>query len=303
MGLSAATAALAATGAVSSFAWFATNTNVTANGMVIKATSNEVFLQIKNSAATWSNTDAQTTAAALVGSQAILSPTHPVKSYDASKANEIATDDSGLKSYAGDGSETTQPNWVSATASSYNSATKNNEKYVDVSTAANTLATKTTTEGSSTTYTTNGYTLLNEFNLRLRPAESSNQPSVDWLTASVSWATTPTLSSDPIAASVRVLLWNTTDNVGAIYTPATSSDSDSAVAWTDNKADLLEANKTSSSTDLTASWTAASTDNPVKNIYVYVYFDGEDSNCTSKNIKTDNTYSVTVSFSVGKKSS
>ena len=48
MGLSAATALVAATGAVSSFAWFAANSSVSATGMVVKANASDAFLQIKN---------------------------------------------------------------------------------------------------------------------------------------------------------------------------------------------------------------------------------------------------------------
>ncbi len=286
IGLSAATAAVAATGAVSSFAWFATNNTVSATGMKIKASANEVYLQI-NTSNNWDDVnDAYRTKAASVG-EATLSAVHPVKAWDADKTSAKVDTTDGMTSYKGDGTETAIPNWVSATSASADSADKDDNPYTNKTTEANTATTSTSN---------NGYTLLNQFYLRLRPAESGTQPSVDNLTASVKWATTPTYASDAIAASVRVLLWNDTDDRGAIYTPATSGDGDSTVfteAWTVNGADLLGADTVKME---------GATENPynARLISVYVYFDGEDARCKSNNIKVNNSYSVNVDFSVSK---
>ncbi len=282
LGLSAATAAVAATGAVSSFAWFASNDNVTANSMKIKASSNEVYLQI-NTANTWTDTNnAYRTAPASV-TEATLSPTHAVEAWDESKKSVDIDATGGMVSYKGDGTENKIPSWVSATSASATESKRDNNPYTDRTAAANTV---TTSESN------NGYTLLNQFYLRLRPAESGTQPTVNKLEASVEWATLPTLSSDAISGSVRVLLWNTTDSIGTIYTPAKTTEGTPALtqAWTANTASLI---------GTSATWTAKKdSDYNAKLISVYVYFDGADAACTSNNIKVDNTYSVNVSFKV-----
>ncbi len=286
IGLSAATAAVAATGAVSSFAWFATNNTVSATGMTIKASANEVYLQI-NTDNSWTGTGAYRTVGATVAN-ATLTAVHPVEGWDDAKKSVKVDTDGGMTSYKGDGTETKFPAWVSATSASADSADKDTNPYTDKTTEAN-------KESKEVTDSNNGYTLLNKFYLRLRPAESGTQPSVDNLTASVKWATTPTYSSDAIAASVRVLLWNSTDEVGAIYTPATSVDGTTTSfteTWTVNSANLLGTDKTME----------GSKDNPynARLISVYVYFDGEDANCKSNNIIVDQSYSVNVHFSVSK---
>ncbi len=285
LGLSAATAAAAATGAVSSFAWFASNDTVTTNSMKIKASSNEVYLQI-DKANTWNDTNnAYRTASASV-QEATLSPTHAVKSWDDSKKSINIDGTGGMVSYKGDGTETKIPSWVSATSASATESKRDDNPYTDRTATANTV---TTSESN------NGYTLLNQFYLRLRPAESGVQPSVNKLQASVQWAILPILSSDAISASVRVLLWNTTDKIGTIYTPAKDTSESATVlkqAWTTNDASLI---------GTSAAWTATTASGyNAKLISVYVYFDGEDAACTSNNIKVDNTYSVNVSFKVTK---
>ncbi len=282
LGLSAATAAVAATGAVSSFAWFASNDNVTADSMKIKASSNEVYLQIdtKN---TWADTNNAYRAASASVTEATLSPTHAVEAWDESKKSVDIDATGGMVSYKGDGTETKIPSWVSATSADATESKRDDNPYTDRTSAANTVTTSTSN---------NGYTLLNQFYLRLRPAESGAHPSVKKLEASVEWATLPTLSSDAISESVRVLLWNTTDNIGTIYTPAKTSDSTAVLtqAWTANTASLIGSS---------ATWTAKTdSDYNAKLISVYVYFDGEDAACTSNNIKVSNTYSVNVSFKV-----
>ncbi len=288
LGLSAATAAVAATGAVSSFAWFATNDTVTATAMSIKASTNEVYLQI-NTENVWTDANSSYRSANATVATDTVSAVHPVEAYDDAKKSIKIGESGSMTSYKGDGTEVKIPSWVSATSADATTATKDSNPYNDRTTAANTV----TTSSAS-----NGYTLLNQFYLRLRPADSGTQPSVDNLNASVKWTTTPTLANDALAKSVRVLLWNSTDEVGVIYTPATATSGESTTltdAWTVNDADLLGTGSTKMEGKTTDNYNS-------RLISVYVYFDGEDENCKTNNIKVDNTYSVEVSFKVSKNS-
>ena len=90
LGLLLLSTAASVTGTV---AWFAANATVEATGMNIKATSNNQFLQIQTSAASWSETDAQTTVAVNNSPVAELLPTHV--------ANSVATGGATFTAYSG----------------------------------------------------------------------------------------------------------------------------------------------------------------------------------------------------------
>ncbi len=266
LGLSAATAAVAATGAVSSFAWFASSTTVEASGMKIKATSNNVFLQIRNSNTTaWNNTDPFTSAGAAL-EVATVSP--------AAVVNSIGTDEKSTVAYTGG-----EAVWTTTTSDDQDSATKGDAmKYKDITSTANPADVKAAT----------GYTLKNTFTLRLRPTykDSTNladtQPTSGPLTAAVDWnGTAPSFDKDPIAKAVSVLVY--TGTKGELFTVG----DDGKFARTTG----------TSSVNLVESMEAGEEDKNVT-CYVYVFFDGENENCKTTNIKVDNEYAIKVSFSV-----
>lgn len=265
LGLSAATAAVAATGAVSSFAWFVGSYSVTAKDMTIKAITNEAFLQIKQSEQVWTDTSKTYTEAVALYTSRSVSPTVPTKTVVTKGATTFT---------AYDGADA--PCWAYGAASAKDDEAVDSNGYYDVTDEANDWS-------ATESEITNGYTLYNKFTLRLRPVTnttSSTVATVKELTASVAWATDPTGDSNNLKNAVRVLIWNETDSKGVVYTPGTA-----------NTTDLLSSNKMKSVTD-------GSED---RDIQVWVYFDGTANDCYSDNIpsvETDNSYSVKITFSV-----
>ncbi len=272
MGLSAATALVAATGAVSSFAWFAANSSVTATGMVVKANATESYLQIKNhnmwdetnskiveNTDKWDITTSDYKSAANVmnpAKNALLSPTHATKT-----AVEGTGSETLVEWVAGD-----KPCWAYATANTTTSAAKASV-YTDKSTEANNLG-------------ANGFTLYNQFDLRIRPAtDGSSELKTGALTASVTWAETP---ENDLACAVRVLVVNETNSyTGRVFDDKNFNGSSSST-FTDS---VTLANSMSSKADDTR-------------IGVYVYFDGEDAHCFSNNANNLYDYKVNVTFAV-----
>ena len=255
---------MAATGAVSSFAWFAANSNVSATGMVVKANATASYLQIKsanqkfNNGSSdvkdeWNNTQSDYKSAAADAGNGVLSPTSLVKS--------IAEDKRSTAPWE----KGQDPKWAYATSDNVTSHIRKSE-YEDKSDVANTAG-------------NNGFTLLNEFDLRIRPVSTgATQTKAGALTASVAWAgTAPT---DALAKAVRVFVYNATDGdnkTGVLFSYA------SGTAWTtstEKLAEKMEGGKAD------------------KKIKVYVFFDGEDENCFSNNADIGASYSVTVNFAV-----
>lgn len=174
--LSAATALVGATGAVSSFAWFATNSHVTADGMTIKAESTNEFLEIKKAADTWDNAKSNTSAT-FETEPKTLKPTSLVKEFNTTTVEQYA--DNG-KSHA----------WVNATSNDVANGKKNGE-YVDVTKLAETVG------------TSNQYTLIADFDLRLRYTASMGEPEQYNLSAVVYWANG---ASDNLSKTVEVFM-------------------------------------------------------------------------------------------------
>ena len=193
LGLSAATALVAATGAVSSFAWFAANGTVEANGMTIKALSTTAYLQIKNSEAVWS--EGNHTAANALTSEATLNPTHIFGTLDVNPEGTDKTTD-----YVNGSSV----KWASANSDKVTESTKVGH-YTDVSGTAD--------PDDANIATT--YTLKNTFDLRLRPnsGATTSQATAGALTASVAFANS---SRDDIKQAVSVFV--TIGEKGMLFT-------------------------------------------------------------------------------------
>ena len=252
LGLSAATALVAATGAVSSFAWFAANGSVTADGMNVKALSTTAYLQIKNSTATWSTSENQVAASAVTG-EATLNPTHIFKSL---KVNSGATADETTPYDKG-----STVVWASANSNKVTESTKDGH-YTNVT---QTAAPAETQNGATT------YTLINTFNLRLRPnVGTDSQATAGALTASVAFANK---SSDEIRKAVSVFV--TIDTKGMLFT----NDGTTFTATGDKQ--LVDQMTT---TEVSAK--------------IYVFFDGENAACFTNNVNVNSAYSVKVTFSL-----
>ena len=265
LGLSAATALVAATGAVSSFAWFATNSQVTATGMVIKAESTNAFLEIKNATASWDNDHSNVTAAATQGTKTIK-PT--------SLVSEITNENKEVTPYTDDG---TAHKWVSATANS-----------VDVGTATSVF--EDVTKVAEATDTTNLYTLISDFDLRLRYTAGMTKDNYN-LSAKVDWTTSSTTTTKgALADSVRVFM--VIGKVGEEAIPEPFSSASGKVfsarngAWKTGKvlSNAFVANEGQKGT----------------RVRVFAYFEGQDAACTTVNAVADSSYSFTITFSVSK---
>lgn len=130
--------------ASSTFAWFSLNTQVQATGMQITATSENKFLQIVNSATSFSSTEAQTSATATNATKAVK-PTTAVKSIESNSVTALdnATVASAIK-------------WAEAYS---------NNPAVSTQTSGYTDVTVKATASDDT----NVYTLINDFKVRLNP--------------------------------------------------------------------------------------------------------------------------------------
>lgn len=186
--LSAATALVGATGAVSSFAWFATNGNVSATGMAIKSKVTNNYLEIKNGAAEDSNENWLTTVAAKSALKEVA-PVHPAKSF----AEETKT----YVEY--DGGENLS--WVVANSKDADKYEKDGD-YSSVTMPA---------EGGD-------YALAETFNIRIRPG-TETLTATNLALSSVAWSNSDEITGDAakIAPAMRVLAYNATVKRGTIF--------------------------------------------------------------------------------------
>ena len=185
LGLSAATALVAATGAVSSFAWFAANGTVEAHGMTIKALAADAYLQIGNADETFSDTSKSYTSAASTKTNAqVLTPAHLYTSVN--EDNRSGVEYNGGKDRV----------WVTGHSKSVDSGAL---------------------EGTFTTINSdlNQYVSENVFKLRLRPAANGTQPTAKLLDISVNWAS-GSIPDGKLKDSVSVLVSN--GEAGQLFT-------------------------------------------------------------------------------------
>ncbi len=272
MGLSAATALVAATGAVSSFAWFAVNSTVTAGSMVIKANSTDAFLEIKkgDGTTTWPTTGSATSVT--VNNDAVkLSPTH---------VTSKATDESAkVTSFTDFTQGTEKHSWVYTVSNDADSYLGSGQ------TASYEYVTTTADKG-------NTYTLLTSFDLRLRYTESAKDKSYT-LSAAITWdSETSALGALGDSARVLMVIGGTeSDKVqGNGYVFNARKKGNDASGWNakgsvEQKIAILnnfKANKSNQGT----------------RVHLFYYFDGEDVACTTKNAAVDSSYSITATFSV-----
>ena len=191
LGLSAATALVAATGAVSSFAWFAATGTVAANGMTIKALAADAYLQIGNKNEDFADTKNSYTSAASTKTDAqVLIPAHLYKT--------VSPDNKSGDEYDGGATKV----WVTGHSKSVDSAAL---------------------EGTFTTIDNGAlgqYVSQNEFKLRLRPAANGTQPTAQSLAISVNWVNTSIPDEDTLRNSVSVLVSNESKGQLFTYSPS-----------------------------------------------------------------------------------
>ncbi len=263
LGLSAATAAVAATGAVSSFAWFATNATVTATGMKVKVQSASTLL-IDTASTT-------NTAGRLANGLSSKAATTSTASETAS-ISPVSTVDGTNWFYA----EAEKVSEKDAKKGSYKAVEdgKENKYYL-----ANTFylqnfdATKSTSDSTEKKLVIDKITL--EYTTSDKLGSSFRVLTVVEENKKVFCA--PAVSPAPTTGGVK-------DDTGAIeaITYATSTYSSNVATLTDNNELIADV-----------------TYNTVYTAKVYLYFDGEDTNCFTDNIPTTlSDYTVSISFTL-----
>ncbi len=300
LGLSAATAAVAATGAVSSFAWFAVNDKVGTEAMTIKADSGQ-YLEIRSVNADNSGTWART-AAAISGKKELK----PVSIGKLSNGAFTA------------GTTWSGHNWVNTSSDSVDDATKGTTAtYTDVTSLTDVVS------NNATDYKNNVYALVEEFDIRVRYLGDSS--TAYKLTANVDWASTPDDASNKTNDTNTTKTNYYLHNAARVYfvVGAVNDETDTHAKAIDNNStgkDLATShadagtsgdwNIKSDATGLTLvdSMTAKKSDsvktggdglgNGVR-VRLYFYFDGEDANCFSSAVLGSD-YSIKVSFNVTK---
>ena len=232
------------------FAWFSTNTSVTAGGMSIQAKSETIFLQIVNANTAFNDDLDQINADAVVANTTVA-PVHPAKS--------LATDLKTIEKYtdADTAIDFTKIVWVTAFSNKVDSSAKPaGSLYTDISS------------------TIESNVLKNTFSVRLNPSKGGKVVSGENLTINnVEFDQINGTEDKSLLSAVRILVAGP-DGV-AIF-----DESGTLIAGTAILASTLKADGT-----------------PVE-LTVYVYFDGEDTDCHSNNVEFDEKYTVTFKLDI-----
>lgn len=245
----------------SSFAWFSMNEKVSANGMIVTAKGDQVYLQIVNAETAFVAGSAQTAAQATtyhgetVGEETkevALLPTNVVKSI----SNGSIVDYDGGKDFA----------WVTNIGKAPNDGDPvDDSKYTDVTTAAN--------------QEYNNYVLKNTFKVRLDPTAGAEVASGALKIETINLTTTVT---EDYKKCLSVFVVSTIGgNVkGAVYDYETGD-----FVLRQDSSDVLSADPFT---------------NAEATIDVYVFFNGESEFCTLANLTAalTKTFAIDITFTV-----
>ena len=253
----------------STFAWFSMNDRVEAKGMTVTAKAEQVYLQIVNDATAFDNKQAQTSATATNsgyttpdgGGEATPSTFLPITvASGLTNANKTLTNVTAGEN----GLLSNAIKWYVNYSNDPAAYKNDNNEYseVTVDTAEQNLK---------------PYCLINTFYVRLNPATNVTTTSSP-LRSEIA---TAFATGDPMAETVSVLV------VCGNYAQLWKQTSLNAWASTGNAL-----------TD--GGFANAGTNNGGHEVKVYIFFDGENANCTTNNVKTTN-YAVTVNFTVAAK--
>ena len=244
--------------AASTFAWFSMNTTVTAKGMSIKAKSDTPFLQIVNASTDFDNTQKQVEASAVNATKDVR-PT----------AVGTTTGEGATLAYVAYAKDTATANlkWVESFSNdpdAYQSEEAADRKFTDITTKAN------------ATDTTNIYTLINTFKVRLNPATGATTANNFQVSKVTIEKTNEGETANELDNAVRVLIVCGDKNVLYKY-----GASEASLVITDQSKVLAD---------------TVTTDE--KEVKVYVFFDGEDENCKTNNALEADSYAVTIEFKI-----
>ena len=253
----------------STFAWFATNMNVKATGMTVTAKGEQIYLQIIKDSESFTPGADQSVAGATYTHNPDATPAVKIQLLPTSV--RTAGEGSTLSAYTG----ATAPAWVSAVGKTNVDGSALNNAYENVTGDAN-------AEGN------NGkYFLKNSFYIRLDPTAGG-------LTSSAL-----RVSSIDLATSIQDTTGKNFMKALSVLVVCTIDSGESAQVkgdiWNYNGTQFVH---TAGSTQLSGD-TFTVTDKSAK-VDVYVYFDGDNGNCTLAKLAevTGATYTVDVNFTV-----
>ena len=245
----------------STYAWFAQNTNVTADGMSVQAQAEGGIVISNADKGKWSSTaTAKTTSAKLFPTS-----TRDVTTWYHNKSTEA---DNAAASQAAD---TYQTLTLKNSENSYGVGyvdTDNNNAYND---------------GDASYY------LLNEFTIK---SSSENMDNVDFYINSVT--VTGAEDSAKLDASLRIAIKVGTDQNTYIYAPIADATTSYKVGGSNTSSITARTTEKNVKTTVTA---IPATNEGVK-VQIYAYFEGEDAECKSTNVSgiTPDNLSVSVVF-------
>lgn len=247
----------------STYAWFAQNTNVTANGMSVQAQAEGGIVISNSDKETWTST------ATATATNATLFPT---------STRDVATWYHNKSTNANDAA-------ASQAANTYETLSlKNSENN-------NTYGVGYVDANSNNTYDTGeaAYYLLNEFTVK---SASNTLSGITFYINSVT--VTGTNSSAELDAALRIAIKVGTDSNTYIYAPITGATDKYRVGGAENSELTVKTNDKNVATAVN-SIPATDAGVPVK---IYAYFEGEDANCKSTNVsgKILDNLSVSVVF-------
>ena len=241
----------------STYAWFANNTKVTAEGMSITALSEGANLEIAWTSTSFEagktligQTEAATNSATIAATE--LLPTHYVKTGDTDFIGK--TEKGGAILAVGDWAHTFSAKYDTATTTDYTYETAQLTKVEALNTASP---------------ATTAWTLVVPIYLRMNPNSSTGIANLK-ATATIS-TTAANAANQKMLNAARVLYVVDGDVVG------TGAASGTAV------------------TGLGTVAAPVSGTSAVKTVYAVIYIDGEDASCTSKNFNT-NDWTVSIDF-------
>ena len=233
----------------STYAWFSMNTTVKATDMKVTAKSDDVFLQIVNHGTAFDANAAQTEIASNAAQKAIR-PTNVYATFDATNPTDFAggTNFVFVSNYSSDPTESTKAG-----------------AYTDVTPLA------------KATDTTNVYTLVSSYDIRLKPNTGAATAPGKLKVTSVAFHTDSATSGLQQAVSVLIVC----GDYSIVYKQSTTVGTFVAVGDPAlSKAAFADTNGTQ--------------------VDIYVFFDGDNTNCTTNNIVLSDIFSVDVTFNCNK---
>ena len=245
----------------STYAWFAQNTNVTAEGMSVQAQAEDGILISNSDKGNWSST------ATATSTSAKLFPT----------STRDVTTWYHNKSQKADDAEASQKADTYETLSLKNSDNTYGVGYVDANDSS------TYEEGEASYY------LLNEFTIKSSAGDLSKTPLyINSVTV------TGNTVDNKLDAALRIAIKIEGDTNTYIYAPVAEATTTYKVGGADKSDLTVKTNDKNVQTTVNA---IPASDTGVK-VQVYAYFEGEDANCKSTNISgiTPDELSVSVVF-------